>query len=529
MFSVFIKNKTIKNQGFILITVLSVTEIFLVITLGMLGFVMMQYKLNINKAASAQALHIAEAGVENYRWILYHNGTEYTSRSGYDPNNPGKTIGPYRYSYKSYDGTITGYYDLYLTPPGLSGSTIVNVKSTGWEVKHPNVTRTIEVRCGIPSWASFSVLANDNTDYMRFGTGTEVYGEIFSNFGIHFDGLAHNLVSSGDMNYNDPDHSGANEFGVHTHIKPPPLTGVYPDSDGSVLMESPGGTSTPPVRDDVFIAGRTIGATPVDFGLLGAYVNSVAALATSTATACGASTCGLLFDPKTSGYDPGSQSGAFRCGNNCSQGYHIIFSVVGTTTQFIVKGVSAVKSGSGYCGDPSYSIQTEYTISATPFNVPPNGIIFFKNNVWVEGTVNNARLTILAFTPLFTQPNATDIYLNNNLLTSTSTDAIGLIAQRNIMVGQDSLNDLVIDAALIAKTGWVRRGHYPTGCNNSNPHSITINGAIATAKRYGFAYLDTPPTGYQIRNINFNGNFRFSPPPHFPTTGEYTFISWREN
>jgi hypothetical protein len=52
---------------------------------------------------------------------------------------------------------------------------------------------------------------------MRFGAGTEVFGKIHSNVGIRFDGVAHNVISSGVASFDDPDHGGGNEFGVHTH------------------------------------------------------------------------------------------------------------------------------------------------------------------------------------------------------------------------------------------------------------------------------------------------------------------------
>jgi hypothetical protein len=528
----FVNKKNRNQSGFVLITVLAITEIFLAITLGTLGFVLMQYKLNLNKTSTVQALHIAEAGVDYYRWVLYHAPQEYCN---HETCKPGPTYGPYGpYAYKDFDGTITGYYKLYITPPLINGSTIVNIKSVGWEVSRPAVTRTIEVRCGIPSWSSYSTLADDN---MRFGEGTEIWGPVFSNQGIRFDGIAaHNTVTSAQTTYDDLDHCevalrwtgsawvcdySINEFGVHTHRFP---VGSFIVDENFRANESAPNTVPTTIRNDVFLAGRSVGATPIAFGLLNSYADSMIALATSS---CGATNCGLLFDPRATA-DVGSEVAFRNCiGSTCDEGYHITFFVVGTTTKFNIKRVSAVQAQTG-CGS-SYSIQTED--AGTNYNIPPNGIIFVENNIWVDGNINNARATIVAFTRNFANNNNTDIIVNHNLMYSTTTgaDAIGLIAQRNITVGQYSDNNLEIDAALIAKSGRIGRGYYAstTPCTNWSRNSITVRGSLATAKRYGFAYVDG--TGYITRNLIYDGNFTFSPPPHFPTTGEYTFISWREN
>ncbi len=77
--------------------------------------------------------------------------------------------------------------------------------------------RVIEVRFRKPAWSEDIVLSND---VLRFGEGTETFGQIHSNQGIRFDGVAHNMVSSAVAKYDDPDHTGNQEFGVHTHVSP---------------------------------------------------------------------------------------------------------------------------------------------------------------------------------------------------------------------------------------------------------------------------------------------------------------------
>lgn len=496
------KNNLFKNEkGAMLILSLAATGIFLAMLLGTIGLAMLQQKININKMAETQAIHIAEAGVNYYRWVLYHDHEEYCNK---ETCIPGPNYGPYGpYEYKdSAGGTISGYYELYITPPAIDGSTIVNIKSVGWVAGHPNQKREIEVRCGIPSWSSYSTLANEA---MRFGSGTEVWGPIHSNGGIRFDGLAHNVITSALLDYDDPDHSGPNEFGVHTHLSP-----VDPLPDGS---NPPGNV---PERTDVFAAGRSFPEAVVSFDLLNSYISDTYSKAQSN---------GIIFDPRPSGTaDPLSVAyfqGCGTSGNFCDEGFHIHLR---TDNTFDIRGVNSVR---GDCYSASNSINGEES-SAHNYPVPANGLIFVKGNLWVDGQINGDRITILAFEEPFVGGTA-DILINNDILYShyDGTEAIGLIAQNNVSVGQYSEDDLRIDSALVAKEGRIGRNYYPSYCTDYKRTTITVNGSLATRKRYGFAYTDG--TGYQFRNLVYDNNLTFAPPPHYPTTGEYTFISWREN
>ena len=64
--------------------------------------------------------------------------------------------------------------------------------------------------------------------------------------------------------------------------------------------------------------------------------------------------------------------------------------------------------------------------------------------------------------------------------------------------------------------------------NNTDYHirsTINLNGMIATNQRYGFAYTDN--TGYQTRNITYDSNLLYAPPPTFPlASSQYQMISW---
>ncbi|MFH0891991.1 MAG: pilus assembly PilX N-terminal domain-containing protein [Candidatus Falkowbacteria bacterium] len=511
------------NRGSMIIIVLVLTGLFSIIAMGAIGLALLQQKLNLSKVASTQAIHIAEAGVNYYRWVLYHDHEEYCNNETCISAPPYGPYGPYEYKDSS-GQNITGYYELYITPPPPNGSTIVKIKSVGWVANHPGNKRTIEVQCGIPAWSTYSTLANDT---MRFGEGTEVWGPIHSNGGIRFDGIAHNVISSALLDYDDPDHNEVGtdviEFGVHTHDDSG--MGSYDSNEISNGANPP----NPPLQDDIFLAGRQFPVSVVSFDMLNNYINNVYIKAT---------TSGFVIDPRSAGTaDPDSEPSYWGCiSGACDEGIHITLK---TDNTFDIRGVSALQPD---CNNPSLSILAEEAV-AQNFPIPTNGVIFIKNHVWVDGQIDGSRVTILAFFEPFTSDIA-NIVVNNDLLYTNydGTDIIGLIAQHNIGPGlysEGSLGaaddgELRIDAAMIAKEGRIGREYYISSCGAEfyKRDTITIYGSLSTDERYGFSWScgvsDPWCSGYDIRNLIYDNNLTFAPPPHYPTTGEYTFISWKE-
>src|SRR3989344_4802115 len=229
-----------KQRGFMLIGLLVFASIAIVIITAFVGLAGSTLRLARYVAERELAVQIAEAGVDYYRWHLAHDPGDYQDGTG--------ASGPYAHVFYNKAGEHIGDFILTITPPAI-GSTIVTVESEGRIATTSigsAITRTVRTRLAIPSFAKYAVVAND---VMRFGAGTEIFGPVHSNNGIRFDGLAHNLVSSSRTSYDDPDHTGGNEFGVHTHVSP---TDPLPPS-------------TPPVRTDVFEVGRIFPVPAVDF------------------------------------------------------------------------------------------------------------------------------------------------------------------------------------------------------------------------------------------------------------------------
>lgn len=467
---------TNQQRGALLLQVLLVGSIGIILIWSLVGLVRVNLVSARHHLAREQAFHLAEAGIEYYRWHLAHAPTDFEDGTG--------EAGPYVHDYLDKDGNLLGTFSLEIEPP-LLGSTVVTIVSTGVETTK-GLSRSIEAKLAVSSLAKYAFISNSA---VRYGAGTEVFGPVHSNDGIRFDGLAHNLVTSAKAEYDDPDHTGGLEYAVHTHVSP---TDPLPPT-------------SLPTRPDVFIAGRNFPVPAIDFNWFTADISQMKTDAQAE---------GLYF----------ASSGAL--------GYNLVLATNDTLQLYRVdslvsppSGCSSVSSQSGW---GTWSINNQTLLGNYPF--PDNGLIFLEDNVWLEGQIDTARLSIIS-ARFPEDPNTnTSITINKNLRYTNydGQDVLALIAQKNINAGLVSNDTLTVDAALVAKNGRAGRYYYENDCSPYHQRdTITLFGMIASNQRYGFAYTDN--TGYETRNIVYDGNLLYNPPPSFPlTTDQYEVISWRE-
>lgn len=463
-----------KQKGSGLVYALVIMAVVQVVLVSIIQYVASNVQYSLTIRSREQSIQVAEAGVDFYRWYLAHNveGKTASQIQAFWDGGTAYGVGTaYESDYTDPSGATKGRYRIEVTPPE-SGSTIATVKSTGWTYKHPNVKRILQVRLRRPSWSESAVLAND---FMRFGTGTEVYGKIHSNAGIRFDGVAHNLITSSVATYNDPDHTGGNEFGVHTHDTP---TDPLPPA-------------TVPARTDIFEAGRQFPVTTLDFN-------------------------GVLGDLNYMKSEAQSGRGVYFSGSGINNR--------GTQIELRSDGTFRARQVRTY--NNAYSV-TAYNGAWANYTIPDNGVIFVEDNVWISGIINDRKVTIVA-ADLLGGP-APSVYILNDIryTNNDGRDIIGIIAQNNIEIAWASESDLRIDAALLAQQGRVGREHYTSkGYSPDSKSVITIYGAIATNLRYGFAWTDG--TGYTNRNLYYDNNLLYYPPPYFPTGTQYELDLWEE-
>jgi len=374
--------------------------------------------------------------------------------------------GIYTHDYQDPSGGTIGHFSLEITPPAAS-NTIVLIKSTGWTNEYPNSKRVITARYGIPSMASYSFISHNN---VWFGENEHLVGEVHSNGGIRMDGTNDSRITSYKETYTCGPEHGCD----------PPATkpGIWGNGGPQSLWDFP--------------------VSNIDFDSISADLSDLEDLA------------GLSFD-KTN-----------------KDGYHIIFLADGTFNIYKVTDTWPTWGYNGTSWDWNYiDIKTEVQLDPFNYPIPGNGIIYVEDNLWVEGTING-RVTLVAARFPETSQNDRSIYINNNLnyLDRDGNHVLALLAQKDILIPRYSPTILNIDAVLLAQKGHCFRNYYSGNILNS----ITVYGSILS---YGVWTWNWDCggwicSGYQETTTIFDPYLTYTPPPSFPTTGEYEFISWEE-
>jgi len=168
------------EKGAITALVLVFGSVFMIIFSGLAGFVVLQLKYSREKVAWNQALTIAEAGLNYYRWHLAHAPTDLSGYGEYDYSDP--------------EGGVIGTYDLEIQGTQQCGQmNSVTITSTGWDNEYPNVKRKVRAKYVQPTVANYAYLLNDN---VWAGSDREIKGPYHSNGGIRMDGENKSLVTS---------------------------------------------------------------------------------------------------------------------------------------------------------------------------------------------------------------------------------------------------------------------------------------------------------------------------------------------
>ncbi len=468
------RRRSIKNQkGQITPALIVITGTFVVAIYGLLLLLSIQLNYSHRQVASEEALSIAEAGVNYYRWHLAHDPEDFQDGTGQD--------GTYVHEYFDPQGARVGEFSLEITPPN-SGSSIVTIKSTGKTDDYPAIKRTVTVAYGKPSLAKFAFLNNASAWY---GTNITVHGDIHSNNGIRMDGTNTGRVTSAKEEY---------RCGSETGCSPPTWKpGVWGSGGDQSLWEFP--------------------VTSVDFD-------------------------GMNFD--FANMRDSAQTEGLYLGPSGSAGYHLVFDADGSVSVSRITRTSSIKGysvpgeglgqeGQGGCRRRYQIIRDEeymgvYTLADTP-------IIFAEDNLWVEGIVDGRTTVVAAEFPVTS--GTANIWIPGNITYEdyNSGNTLGLIAQNDIYIARDVPTDFRVDGAVMAQKGRIIRHGYFWWCGgttNAVRDSLVINGALISYSKSYWNYGSSPTSGFITRDIYYDANLLYAPPPYFPTTGEYEFISWKE-
>lgn len=478
-----------------------------------------------NNIKSQQAFNIAEAGVNYYLWHLSHNGKDYQDGTG-APSSPDPILGygPYEHDYIDDNGVNQGTFTLWLKPQS-TGSTIVTVRAIG-AIRNSNITRTVEAKIGATSFASYGVLSDTA---LWFGDTESANGPIFSNQGIRIDGANTGTVSAANTTYVPSSSLGGNGSSSHPGVWC--STSVVTPVNCSTRNKS---TWSYPQSSVDFnqVSGSLCDMKKVAF----ADYSSTQSYATL------ANACSQVPTTRTNAYIP-QRGSSF----STTKGYLIQLNSNNTYNLYNVNAENDQLT-------PYTSALTLASV-ATNIAIPPSGVIYTEDNVWVRTNTTFTGRVSIAAGRLATTKSASITIADDILYTAKDgSDAIGLVAEQDILIApyappaSGSFN-FEVDAAALAQSGSVLSPLYyksntskcTRGWIGSN-QTLTYYGSVASRQSWTWTWLVggacgdavyDSASGYRISGIKHNTssydyNLLYAPPPSFPITGGYSILSWRE-
>lgn len=443
--------------------------VFLIVMFPVVSVLIGKLQLLRSTVEREEAMLIAEAGINYYRWHLAHFPNDYQDGT----SQPG----PYVHNYVDKDTQANvGQFSLLITPP-LTGSTIVTVQSTGKTNDNPNITRTITAKFGTPSFAQYAFLSND---IIWIGSDETISGKLHSNNGIRFDGIGNAPIKSAKLTYTCPSTQGS------------PCPAVKDGIWGSAPQYVKNFWQFP--------------APAVDFSSLTSDLAGIKNL---------------------------SQNGGIYLPPSSAQGYSLVFNSNGTVSVYKVTKLYSNPTGwdvnnVAHNEDLDYKNRTLQFTQA----IPSNGIIYIEDKTWVEGTIHG-RVTVTAAQLPYNPSTAPTIYIPNNIVYSSKdgSDVLGLISQKNIVITYSAPDNLEINAALIAQNGSAQAFYYPGNINIKD--SITIYGALMSFGQWTWSWVNGSNniiSGYENTYHNYDSNLLYSPPPSFPLSASgYELLNWQSN
>jgi hypothetical protein len=478
--------------GYILPLVMMVLMVTGMMATTLLGSITVNQQHVSRDRAYTQSLAIAEAGLNQYLWMVAAG----KSSEANDFIIPGNT-GPDQH-FKTftitnqYDGSLQGTYSIEVSPPGPDDSRI-EVKVTGAAESTVDVPRTVSAHIGRPAFSEYVLLVDD--DVYIGGPLTRVWsGKTHSNTGIRIETAA----------INDTVTNAQDEYTYGGNTKDGIWSEDIPSNNGSRALWS-------------------FPVPPVDFGTVTSDFVRLSGLAT-----------GVHNLP----YVVPSPSGA-------AHGWYIkilpneTYQVAQVTAEYESKSYSNGNNRGGYI---------TYGTLSSPRAYPNKGVVYVNDNVWVEGTDVTGRLTIASsgqLNPSGRQA-ATSINLVGDLTyhAKDGTVAIGLIAQNNVKIpmyapmgkaGSLSSMTMEVDCALIAQQGAEFVNYDSSGSSSGwGPRRglLTLFGSVSS---YLTPYRRTSPiegssnyAGFEEGANTYDGFLLHNPPPYFPTVGSYQILDWQE-
>ncbi len=469
------------QRGYLIITLLVFGSVFFILLSAFLTSIIVQLNVARDNYHAEKALHIAEAGLEYYKWFLAHFPGEIQHNTG----GPG----PYVREFRDPEGDVVGEYSLDITGTEFCGEVgRIDITSTG-RVHAGGPPRTVYGRYARPSIAEYSFIINSN---VWAGFNLDITGPYHSNGFIRMSGTNFSIVTS------QQDDWVCNNASLN-------CSGA--DDDGTIVSEGD-------TIGGIFGEGPnrhlwTYPTTGINFGNLLLNLSDMEARAADS---------GILIPP-----DP------------TAAGYRVTFNGDDTVT---VEPVTATVSHNEYSSEVGDTYTANNIIgtvgAATTYTLPSDcPVIFIQDKVWLRGEVDQ-RVTLAAAHPTATS-SVPSIIIQDNITYSDDQAGFLALAEGDVLLGVDVPNDLTINGIFVAQTGKFGRNHYETLPSGYGTYrfrdNLTVNGTIVSNGRVGTQWVsgDTPISGFLNRVSAYDRNLVDDPPPLTPRTSTtYRFIEWRE-
>jgi len=480
-----------RKQGIIIIYVLVFGTVFLVLLFGLLGFILLQLRYSAQKIAWNEALQIAEAGLNYYRWCI-NNEVEpncQTEKNYYDSA-----------------GNLIGYFSLNIVSDIVCGQTIQKrVISTGWENRYPDLKRKLSTIYARESVAKYSYLLNSNT---WVGEDHFIRGPYHSNGGVRFDGQNQSIVSSAKENWICTSSFGCGPRGL-------PGRGVglgnCPISPGGQCQVVNQQCLCPGVFTDTYNPNEDLFSFPVPPFDFNAITIDLAQIKNIT-----------INYPQEKYWPPSNQI------DSGGKGYHLKFKETGEIEVWIIAELSpsyaySLEEGWHY---NYFTITNEYLYKTITID-SACPLYFFEDNLWPEGKIKG-RLTIVS-------ANLIDPIKDSDVVLPASIDysildglsALTLISERNILIGPQSPQIMILRGIFVAQKGRFSRNHYFRNIREK----LEVYGSIISNGRVGTKWVSGSQivSGYLKRETYVDSNLIFNPPIFTPfLSSQYKIFDWKE-
>ncbi|EKD58250.1 MAG: hypothetical protein ACD_56C00165G0005 [uncultured bacterium] len=498
-------------KGSILVYALGVVSFVSILLLGLVQMIASQAKFGYDAVEREKAFQVVESCSQEYRWYLAHNTDGYTIEEvadfweRLDPLPWGLEADGRQWQIKNSMEVPFGECKAKIMNAPITTSKPVIVNFEGNTLRNPSIKKQIQVRFRRTSWSDYVVLSNE---YASFDSKWKIKGRIMSNTGVKFDGVAYGRVYAGSESYEDSD--GVSHLGVWSSQD----LGISPNPPCEFNLTE---------GSCVFLGGKRFPVPKKDFE---GIVVDLSAMRTAAKK------------PDGNTIDGCNYGGTNNCyfSNSGKVGKYITLKNDNTFDIITVKDYNST----------SFAIKNTMG-TASNFNIPDDGIIFVDDNVWIAGTLNDRRITIVAGGNGTSEGN---IYVGMGDLKYTNKDGrdvLGLIANGSIAYTLDkkicngtcvSDLNLEIDAAMIAKDGEIGRPGFNENCCGGGcalkKNRIDIYGSIVSNAFIQFADSKDCPgkgikdVGFDIKKIEYDNNLYLNPPPFFPTDVYYTADLWNE-